>query len=212
MTFQRQYCSDAAGDDVACVTLVRKPTCPLIGMPVSQRAPRPIIVTSNTHTHTHSSGIVIAQLRIKANSHRHARHGKTVLCVSRPLRRCELWFPDNSRLSPTENMKSENVHSSGPISHRRTRHDIDRTVLSCLVRRCESSRPDRPTSAFSVGVCWAAQCDHWCDRWTHSDAERTCRAVGPTQFTPPDTTQTALRQHCRAESGGRCELGITSLG
>jgi len=44
------------------------------------------------------------------------------------------------------------------------------------------------TSAFSVGVCRAAQCD----RRTHSDAERTCQAVGPTQFTPPDTTPTAL--------------------
>ena len=29
-----------------------------------------------------------------------------------------------------------------------------------------------------------------CDRRTHSDTERTCRAVGPTQFTSPDTTDT----------------------
>ena len=42
-------------------------------------------------------------------------------------------------------------------SRRHTRHDTDRTVLSCLVWRRESSRPDRPTSAFSVGVCRAAQ-------------------------------------------------------
>ena len=61
--FQRQYCSDAAGDDVACVTLVRKPTCPLIGMPVSQRAPRPIIATSNTHTHTHTHIAAALSLR-----------------------------------------------------------------------------------------------------------------------------------------------------
>ena len=31
------------------------------------------------------------------------------------------------------------------------------TVLSCLVWRCELSRPDRQTSTFSVGVCRAAQ-------------------------------------------------------
>jgi len=29
---------------------------------------------------------------VKANSHRHDRHDKTVLSVSRPLRRCELDF------------------------------------------------------------------------------------------------------------------------
>ena len=28
-----------------------------------------------------------------------------------------------------------------------------------------------------------------CDRRTHSDAERTCRAVGPTQLTPPHPTR-----------------------
>ena len=33
-----------------------------------------------------------------------------------------------------------------------------------------------------------------CDRRTHSDAERTCRAVGPTQLTPSHQT----RQGCRA--------------
>ena len=39
------------------------------------------------------------------------------------------WFPDNSRLSPTENVKSERVQSNRPVH---TRHDQDRTVLSCL--------------------------------------------------------------------------------
>ena len=45
-------------------------------------------------------------------------------------------------------------------SHRHARHDTDRTVLSCLVWRCELSRPDRQTGAFSlvrVGVYWAAR-------------------------------------------------------
>ena len=34
------------------------------------------------------------------------------------------WIPDNSRLSPTENLKSEQWSNS----HRHTRHDTDRTV------------------------------------------------------------------------------------
>ena len=71
---------------------------------------------------------------------------------------------------------------------RHARHDTDRTVLSCLAWRCELSRLDRHTGAFCVGVCRAARCD----RWTHSDAERTCWTVGSTQFTPPDMTQTGL--------------------
>ena len=41
-------------------------------------------------------------------------------------------------------------------SHRHARHDTDRTVLSCLARRCELSRIDRQTAAFrdwSVSEC-----------------------------------------------------------
>jgi len=92
----------------------------------------------------------------EANSHCHAIHDKTLLSVSRPLRRCEL---DSRQLKTVVVRKFEvrtrSVQSSN--SHRHTRHDTDRTVLSCLVWRCELSRPDRPTSAFSVGVCRAAQ-------------------------------------------------------
>ena len=40
-----------------------------------------------------------------------------------------------------------------PNSHR---HDTDGTVLSCLVWRCELSRPDRHTGAFCVGS--ASEC------------------------------------------------------
>jgi len=47
-----------------------------------------------------------------------------------------------------------------------------------------------------------------CDRRTHSDAERTCRAVGPTRYSHRLTRH---RQHCLVVSGGRCELGITWL-
>jgi len=45
----------------------------------------------------------------------------------------ENWIPDYSRLSPTEDLKSEHVHSNRPI-HTGT---PDTTVLSCLVCRCE---------------------------------------------------------------------------
>jgi len=65
-------------------------------------------------------------------------------------------------------------------SHRHARHDTDRIVqVSRLMWRCELSRLDRPTSAFSVGVCRAAQAlpvrpPDALRRRTH------CRAVGPT--------------------------------
>ena len=71
---------------------------------------------------------------IKANSHRHARHDK-LSCLCRVRFRGVNWIPDNSRLSPTENLKSKHVHSNRPIriGIRHIRHDRDRTVLSCLM-------------------------------------------------------------------------------
>jgi len=51
---------------------------------------------------------------------------------------------DNSRLSLTENLKTEHVQSNRPI-HTGT-PDTIQTGPSCR----EFSRPDRPTSAFSV--------------------------------------------------------------
>ena len=124
--------------------------------------------------------------RLKANLHRHARRDKTVLPVSRPLLRCEL---DPRQLKTVADRKFEvQAHTEqSSNSHRHTRHDTDRTVLWCLVWRCELSRPER-----SVSECVGRHRHCRCDRRTHSDAERTCRAVGQTQFTPPDTTQTAL--------------------
>jgi len=69
------------------------------------------------------------------NSHRHARHDKTVLSVSRPLRRCEL-DSRQLKLTPTENLKSEHVHSNRPFtSAHQTRHRQDRLVL--VGGRCE---------------------------------------------------------------------------
>jgi len=84
------------------------------------------------------------------------------------------------------------------------RHDTDRTVLSCLVWRCELSRPDRHTGAFCV---WSA-------------SECVGRRSATAGCTP---TQNALvRRSSRFSShrlirhtqdrlvlsGGRCELGI----
>ena len=57
--------------------------------------------------------------------------------------------------------------------------------MSRPLRRCELSRPDNRVQR------------RVCDRWTHSDAERTCWPVGPTQSTPPDTKRTALVVSCR---------------
>ena len=68
---------------------------------------------------------------LKANSHRHARHDKTVLSVSRPLRRCEL----NSRqLKTVVDGKLGSLNTLIAIvqfTPARHRHDMDRTVL-CL--------------------------------------------------------------------------------
>jgi len=66
------------------------------------------------------------------------------------------------------------------------------TVLSCPVWRCELSWPDHPTSAFCVRVRPAVApavlaCNAPPDTLQH--CERTCKAVGPTQFTPPHQTQ-----------------------
>jgi len=97
-----------------------------------------------------------AQLTLKANSHRHARHDKTVLSVSCPLRRRELDFRQLKTVADgkfevwTRSQQSSN-------SHRHTRYNTDKTVLSCLVWRYELSPPDHPTSTFYLGVCRAAQ-------------------------------------------------------
>jgi len=64
---------------------------------------------------------------VKANSHRHTRDDKTVLSVSRPLRRCKL---DSRQLKTVADgsVKSEHVRSNRPI-HTGT-PDTTRTGLS----------------------------------------------------------------------------------
>jgi len=60
------------------------------------------------------------------------------------------------------------------------------TVSSCLMWRCELSRPDkcvlRP-SAFGGRIAPPDTLQH------RPDTERTCQAVGPTQYTPPHQTR-----------------------
>jgi len=63
------------------------------------------------------------------------------------------------------------------------------SVLSCPVWWCELSRPDRQTGVFYV---WSAS---ECVGRRSATAGRTPTQnalVGQIQFTPPDTTQTAL--------------------
>jgi len=48
---------------------------------------------------------------VKANSHRHTRNDKKLSCLCRVRFGGVNWIPDNSRLSPTENLKPEHVHS-----------------------------------------------------------------------------------------------------
>ena len=68
----------------------------------------------------------------------------------------------------------------------------------CVVSgACQLSRPDRRTSAFSVGVRPAVALR----RPTHSDAERTCRAVSSQRHARRD--KTVLSVSCRV---WRCEL------
>ena len=59
-------------------------------------------------------------------------------------------------------------------------------VLSCLMWRCESSRPDNCVLRRSASSGRTAPPDTLRHR---PDTERTCLAVGPTQFTPPHQTR-----------------------
>ena len=73
--------------------------------------------------------------------------------------------------------------------------DTTRQCCPCRVRRCELSRPEKFVLCSAVALRSP----------THSDAERTCRAVGPTQFPPPhQTRKTVLSVSCLT---CRCEFG-----
>jgi len=87
--------------------------------------------------------------------------------------------------------------------HCHARHDTDMTVLSCLVWRCELSRPDSQTGAFCV----------------RSVSERVRRRSATAGRTPPQnalvrrsvhTAADTTRRHCLVVSGVWCELAIKS--
>jgi len=72
--------------------------------------------------------------------------------------------------------------------------------LRRVFTRIESARQVR-----SASECVRRSHRQCLRRPTHSDAERTCRAVGPTQFTPPHTRhdKTVLSLSCRV-----CRCGL----
>jgi len=97
------------------------------------------------------------RVRVKANSHRHARHDKS---VSRPLRRCEL---DSRQLKTVADRKSEvwtRIQQSSN-SYRHTRHD--KTVSPACrppPRRRpgrQAATPSRPIDRPRAATLYAAQ-------------------------------------------------------
>ena len=72
--------------------------------------------------------------------------------------------------------RTTSLRVGGRAASRRRRSTDKRgsLVLSCLMSPCELSRPDRPTSAFCVGVRPAVAPTVPAP----PDTERTCRAVG----------------------------------
>jgi len=95
------------------------------------------------------------------------------------------------------------IHTRGLIDTG-TPDTTDRTVLSCLVWRCELSRPDHQRQVRSASECVGRRRHCQCDRWTHSDAERAVERSGRLN----SHRLTRHRQHCLVASGGRCELGL----
>jgi len=92
--------------------------------------------------------------RVSENKHKvNSRPTTKLSCLCRVRFGGVNWISYKSRLLPTEKLKSEHVQSNHTIH---TKHDTDTTVLSWLVWRCELSRPNRPTSAFSVRVSGGA--------------------------------------------------------
>ena len=140
------------------------------------------------------SSVYMMWTRLKANSRRHARHNKTVLsiCVASAS---AMWigFPT------TQNCRRQKTWSLNTFSsHRHTRHDIHRTVLSCLVRRWElSARQVR-----SASECVGRRRHCRCDRRTHSG--RRTHLSGRLN----SHRLTRHRQDRLVVSGGRCESGI----
>ena len=118
--------------------------------------------------------------------------------MTRPLTWCEF---DPLQLKTVADRQFEVCTRSEQSSNsHQTRYRQD---LSCLVWQCELSRPDRQTSAFSVGVCRMAHAFCRCDRRTHSDAERTCRVDSVHTATPETTRLSRLLSTAAAATEAR---------
>ena len=99
-----------------------------------------------------------------------------VVGPDRGARKVGPWVADRKLEVWTRSEQSSN-------SHRHTRQDC--IVVSGVAVLSESAR--LPEKCVQRRECAGRRRHCQCDRWTHSDAER---AVGSTQFTPPDTIQT----------------------
>ena len=84
-----------------------------------------------------------------------------------------------------------------PMANSHHPPDMTRQCCLCRVRRCELSRPYKRVLRRSASG-------------TDQNTERTCLAVGPTQFTPPhQTRQNSPVCVCLA---WRCESALTGSG
>ena len=129
-----------------------------------------------------------------SNLHRHTRHhtDRTVLlCLVRNKSQYTIY----NDYSPRQCIQYIKNHASEKAVYKL------RKRLICL------GGPTARLVRF-VSECVGRRRHCRCDRRTHSDAERACRAVGPTRYSHRLTRH---KQHCLVVSGGRCELGISWL-
>ena len=143
-----------------------------------------------------SASVLRPQMLVKATSHRHAKHNKTVWSVSplsRPLRLCEL----DTRHTKTQDCRQQkiwNLNTLIALSNSYPIHDTDKTVLSCLVWRWELIESARQATAIQVrsvsGLCRSVS---GC-AVRPPDALRRRTHLPGGQITPPHQT----RQDCRA--------------
>jgi len=101
------------------------------GLKSSRKFPAPRELTCSPKRHLCRRVFYRSPVCLKANSHRHAGHDKTVLSLSCPIRRCKLYSRQLKTVADrTFEVRTRSEQSSN--SQRHNRHDADRTVLSCL--------------------------------------------------------------------------------
>ena len=176
--------------------------CPAPRTRRSSHRPRRCRTCHFTHSHHAQSPLVAG--RVKASSHRPAPDTTKLSCLCRVRFGGVNWIPDNSRLSLTENLKSEHVQSNRP-THTGT---PDTTQIGPFCRVwCGGVNWVGPTARQ---VCSASECvgRHRycrCDRRTHSEAKHICRTSGRLN----SHLLIRHRQHCLVVSCGRSELRIS---